>query len=80
MNEVEAVPLQTQLELEQAKEGVAALLKNRKYLVSLLDFELFALEQMFRETEREQSLESATKTLEYARELLALMEATPRPQ
>ncbi len=73
MNEIEAVPFQIHLELEQAKEGVAALLKSRKYLLPLLDFELFTLEQMFKETERKQSLESATKTLEYAREVLALM-------
>lgn len=77
MNEVEAVPFLTQLELERAKEGVTARLKTRKYLLSLLDFELFTLEQMFKETEREQSLESATKTLEYAQEVLAKMDAIP---
>ena len=80
MNEAKAIPFQTQLELEHAKEGVAALLKSRKYLASLLDLELFTLEQMFKDTEREPSLESATKTLEYAREVLAKMDATPKPQ
>jgi hypothetical protein len=80
VNEVEVVPFQTQLELEKAKEGVAARLSSRKYLLSLLDFELFTLEQMFKETEREQSAASAARTLEYAQQVLALMDATPKPQ
>ena len=69
MSELAVLPPYMELQLRLKKEDVANKVSDG-HLQKALGYELFALEQMFKEAETKQSMELAKKALSYAQDVM----------
>ncbi len=76
MSEPAVLPPYMALQLRLKKEDVAIRVSDG-HLQKALGYELFALEQMFKEAETKQSLELAKKALSYAQDVMYMADQYP---